>query len=207
MAFQDYCLIQAPMAGGLSTAEVVAGASRAGALGSLGAGYLSGDAIMAAAEGVRTAGGDAFAINLFIPAERDATDPEWRAALKALAPCYRQAGVPVPDHFPSLPDFREQFEAMLEARPAVFSWTFGRLPKSMMAACRTRGISLVGTATHRDEALALAGDGVDGIVLQGEEAGGHGQGMSTGDQAAEGRQAAIDQHPLGDQSKTKFRTA
>merc|ERR1712089_103624 len=62
---------------------------------------------------------------------------------------------------------------MLEARPAVFSWTFGRLPKSMMAACRARGIALVGTATHRDEALALAGDGVDGIVLQGEEAGGH----------------------------------
>ena len=53
MAFQDYSLIQAPMAGGLSTADVVAGASRAGALGSLGAGYLSGDAIMAAAEGVR----------------------------------------------------------------------------------------------------------------------------------------------------------
>ena len=53
MAFQDYSLIQAPMAGGLSTADVVAGASRAGALGSVGAGYLSGDAIMAAAEGVR----------------------------------------------------------------------------------------------------------------------------------------------------------
>ena len=70
MAFQDYSLIQAPMAGGLSTADVVAGASRAGALGSVGAGYLSGDAIMAAAEGVRAAGGDAFAINLFIPAER-----------------------------------------------------------------------------------------------------------------------------------------
>ena len=91
MAFQDYSLIQAPMAGGLSTAEVVAGASRAGALGSVGAGYLSGDAIMAAADGVRAAGGDAFAVNLFIPAQRDATDPEWRAALKALAPCYRQA--------------------------------------------------------------------------------------------------------------------
>ena len=59
MAFQDYSLIQAPMAGGLSTADVVAGASRAGALGSVGAGYLSGDAIMAAAEGVRAAGGDA----------------------------------------------------------------------------------------------------------------------------------------------------
>ena len=85
MAFQDYTLIQAPMAGGLSTAEVVAGASRAGALGSVGAGYLSGDAIMAAAEGVRAAGGDAFAINLFIPAERDATDPEWRAARRAVA--------------------------------------------------------------------------------------------------------------------------
>ena len=55
MAFQDYSLIQAPMAGGLSTADVVAGASRAGALGSVGAGYLSGDAIMAAAEGVRAA--------------------------------------------------------------------------------------------------------------------------------------------------------
>jgi len=173
MPFHDYTLIQAPMAGGLSTAPVVAGASRAGALGSVGAGYLSGDAIMDAAAGIRAEGGDAFAINLFIAARRGANTPEWQAAREALVPCYQKAGVPIPDTFAALPAFEEQFEAVLEARPAVFSWTFGRLPKAMMAACRARGIALVGTATSRDEAVALAEDGVDGVVLQGEEAGGH----------------------------------
>lgn len=173
MPFHDYTLIQAPMAGGLATAQVVAGASQAGALGSIGAGYLSGDALLDAATGVRDAGGDAFAINLFIPTHQSASDSQWQAALDALTPCYQTAGVAMPDHFASLPAFDEQFEALLEARPAVFSWTFGRLPKTMMAACRARGITLVGTATNRDEAQALAADGVDGIVLQGEEAGGH----------------------------------
>lgn len=134
---------------------------------------MSGQAIEDAARAARNGGADAFALNLFIPAERGASDQEWRRAREALAPCYQSAGVALPDHFAELPAFEEQFEAVLAARPAFFSFTFGRLPKSLMEACRARGIALMGTATTREEARALADDGVDGIVLQGEEAGGH----------------------------------
>lgn len=173
MPFQDFTLIQAPMAGGINTTELTVGAARAGALASIGAGYLSGQAIEEAARAARDGGADAFALNLFIPAERGASDQEWRRAREALAPCYRSAGVAMPDRFAELPAFEEQFEAVLAARPAFFSFTFGRLPKPLAAACRAHGIALMGTATTPEEARALADDGVDGIVLQGEEAGGH----------------------------------
>lgn len=173
MAFQDFTLIQAPMAGGINTTELTVGACRAGALGSQGAGYLTGKAIEDVARAVRDGGADAFAINLFIPGDQNASREAWQRARDALEPCYRRAGVDMPEQFAALPDFEEQFEAMLEARPAYFSFTFGRLPKALMQACRARGIALIGTGTHRGEAQALAADGVDAIVLQGEEAGGH----------------------------------
>ena len=173
MSFQHYSLIQAPMAGGISGARFVAEASRAGALGSVGAGYLSGAAILESARGVRDAGGDAFAINLFIPPSQTPDAEQVVKAKAALRSCYAAAGVTMPEQFAPLPSFDEQFEAVLEARPAVFSYTFGRLPRDRMDACRARGIALVGTATSVAEAQALAEDGVDAVVLQGEEAGGH----------------------------------
>lgn len=173
MAFHDYTLIQAPMAGGINTIDLTVGACRAGALGSQGAGYLSGEAIEEVAQALRAGGADAFAINLFIPSGGNASRGQWQRACQALEPCYRRAGVDMPEQFAALPDFEEQFEAMLEARPAYFSFTFGRLPKALIQACRARGITLIGTATHRTEAQALASDGIDAVVLQGEEAGGH----------------------------------
>ena len=173
MPFQDYTLIQAPMAGGINATPLTVGAARAGALASIGAGYLSGAALEEAVTAARQGGADAFAVNLFIPGEAGASDAQWRAAREALVPCYDAAGVDLPEAFAELPGFDEQFEAMLEARPAFFSFTFGRLDKARRDACRARGIGLIGTATIVDEARAQAGDGVDAIVLQGEEAGGH----------------------------------
>ncbi|MBL7251223.1 NAD(P)H-dependent flavin oxidoreductase [Alloalcanivorax marinus] len=173
MPFQDYTLIQAPMAGGINTTELTVGAARAGALASIGAGYLSGAALEAAVSAARQGGAEAFAVNLFIPGEAGATETQWRAAREALVPCYQAAGVDLPEAFAELPGFDEQFEAMLEARPAFFSFTFGRLDKARRDACRARGIGLIGTATNLAEARAQAEDGVNAIVLQGEEAGGH----------------------------------
>ena len=173
MALQGFTLIQSPMAGGTTTAELVSGACRAGALGSIGAGYLSGQAVEEEIKAVRAKGADAFAVNLFIPASRRATAAEWQRARQALEPCYQAAGVAMPEQFKEQAPFDEQFEAVLEARPAFFTFTFGRLPKDLIKACRARGVALIGTATSRNEALALADDGVDAIVLQGEEAGGH----------------------------------
>jgi nitronate monooxygenase len=61
-------------------------------------------------------------------------------------------------------------EVVLEERPAVFSFTFGIVDPEPLQAV---GIAVLGTATTAEEADALAAAGVDGIVAQGAEAGGH----------------------------------
>jgi nitronate monooxygenase len=61
-------------------------------------------------------------------------------------------------------------DVVLEERPAVFSFTFGLVDPAPL---RERGIAVVGTATTSEEAAFLEAAGVDAVVAQGAEAGGH----------------------------------
>jgi nitronate monooxygenase len=69
--------------------------------------------------------------------------------------------------------FDAQLEAALDTGASVFSFTFGIFPPSAIGAIKSRGLFLMGTATTVDEALALERSGVDAVVTQGSEAGGH----------------------------------
>jgi nitronate monooxygenase len=69
--------------------------------------------------------------------------------------------------------FDEQLAAVLDSGAAVFSFTFGLLPAGAITAIKGRGMFLIGTATTVAEAVALEQAGVDAIVTQGSEAGGH----------------------------------
>jgi nitronate monooxygenase len=69
--------------------------------------------------------------------------------------------------------FEAQFMAALDSGAAIFSFTFGLLPASAIAAIKQRGMFLIGTATTVAEAVALEQAGVDAVVTQGSEAGGH----------------------------------
>jgi nitronate monooxygenase len=64
-------------------------------------------------------------------------------------------------------------EAVLDGRPAVYSFTFGVPDGEALAKLRDRGLVVLGTATTIEEARILAAAGVDGIVAQGAEAGAH----------------------------------
>ena len=64
-------------------------------------------------------------------------------------------------------------EALIEARPPVFSFVYGIPTAAILDACRTPGSSPSATATTVDEAVALDDAGVDAIVASGFEAGGH----------------------------------
>ncbi|WP_034384702.1 nitronate monooxygenase family protein [Deinococcus sp. YIM 77859] len=168
-------VIQAPMAGGPTTPELVAAVSQAGGLGSLGAAYLTPAQLREAGEGVRSRTARPFAVNLFVPEPPPpVTEAEVTAAVADLAPLYAELGLPPP----TLPervqeDFGAQVEAVLELRPAVFSFTFGRLGTAELASLHAAGILVMGTATGVEEARALAADGVDAVVAQGGAAGGH----------------------------------
>jgi nitronate monooxygenase len=176
-------IIQAPMAGGGDTPALVAAVSDAGGLGSIGAAYLSPDAIEETAAAVRKATDRPFAINLFAPmTPPDRPDP--KAAIDRAAPFYAELGLDPPGA-PALPadSFDDQLDACLDSGAAVFSFTFGVLAGEAIAAIKARGMMLLGTATTVEEATVLEAAGVDGIFAQGSEAGGH-RGSFAGDPAS-----------------------
>jgi nitronate monooxygenase len=170
----EHPIIQAPMAGGATTVEMVTAVSEAGALGFIGAAYLSPQEIAAACRGVRMRTGKPFGINLFAPLPAPEAPKNPDLALARLAPFHADLGLPPPE-LPVLGDgsFDRQLEAALEGGATVFSFTFGTLPAEAVAAIKSRGMFLIGTATTVDEAVLLEEAGVDAVVTQGSEAGAH----------------------------------
>jgi nitronate monooxygenase len=169
----DWPIIQAPLAGGGDTPELVAAVGNVGAFGFIGAGYLEGAQITAAAARVRELTPQPFGINLFAPTMPPAPVALDRA-VERLAPYFAELGLPPPALAASaMPRFDEQLAAVLDSGASAFSFTFGLLPADAVAAIRTRRMTLIGTATTVAEALALQESGVDAIVAQGGEAGGH----------------------------------
>lgn len=174
-----YPIVQGPMGGGASTPELVAAVSNAGGLGSLGCYHMEPAAIVQAAADIRRLTAELFALNLWIPREReDGGSLDASEAARALArlQTYRdELGLPplAEAPAPTVQDFERQFEAVLQARPAVFSFVFGLLPGAMVAEARRQGIALIGTATTVDEVEALEDNGVDLVCASGFEAGGH----------------------------------
>lgn len=167
-------IVQAPMAGGPTTPELVAAVSNAGGLGSLGAAMLSPAQIREAAARIRALTDAPFAINLFVLPPASPALAELEPALDRLAPFHRELGLAAP----AVPNswgerFEDQFAAVLDAGPAVFSSHFAAPPPEAIAACKARGILVVTTATTAEEAVALEAAGVDAVHAQGAEAGGH----------------------------------
>jgi nitronate monooxygenase len=167
-------IIQAPMGGGLSTPELVAAVSNAGALGSLAAAYLTPDQILNEFRQTRALTDKPLNINLFAGGYHAESVPDTRSMLSLLAEVHETFGLPVPV-LPALPPdpFPMQFEATLKARPEIFSFTFGIPPADALKRLNERGIPAMGTATTVEEARMLEKAGVSAIVAQGAEAGAH----------------------------------
>ena len=171
----DKPLIVAPMAGGPSSPELVAAASNAGALGSMGAAYSTPQGIAEFAATVRAKTDRPFAINLFAPHAQPAlAQHQVDAAIRGTARYRNELGLPTPRlAAPFEENFDLQFEAVLRAKPIALSFVFGLLPAEHLKAAQKENIAVIGTATTPDEAARLEDSGVDAMVLQGVEAGGH----------------------------------
>jgi nitronate monooxygenase len=122
-------IIQAPLAGGGDTPELIAAVSEAGAFGFIGAAYLAPPQILEAARAVKARTKRPFGVSLFAPLRAPKPPKDQRAALVRLAPYYAELGL-APPELPALkPDaFPEQLAAALDSAPSVFSFTFGVLP-------------------------------------------------------------------------------
>jgi nitronate monooxygenase len=170
----DHSIIQAPMAGGTTTPELVAAVSNAGGLGSIGAAYLAPAQIDEAIAAVRRLTSRPFGVNLFVP--QPSAAPPWDAEpmLSFLRAHHAALGLPDPELPETFaPEPGAQWSAVLAANVPVFSFTFGLPEPSMIAAFRARGTRVFGTATNVTEARQLATAGVDAVVAQGSEAGAH----------------------------------
>jgi nitronate monooxygenase len=169
-----YPIIQAPMAGGGDTPELVAAVCEAGAMGSIGATYLTPPEIVEMCAAVRAGTERPFGINLFVPEGSLPDDIAMGAAVARVALYYEELGLPRPEPPPRpARDFDAQLDAALDGGASIFSFTFGMLPSSARQKVKARGLVLAGTATTVDEAMALERAGIDVIVAQGSEAGGH----------------------------------
>ncbi|WP_424137899.1 NAD(P)H-dependent flavin oxidoreductase [Roseomonas chloroacetimidivorans] len=180
-------IIQAPMAGA-TTPEMVIAASEAGGLGSLPAAQYAAGPFREAVAAVRAGTSRPINLNFFahvMPPEDPARQAAWRARL---APYYAEAGlnpampVPAGGRAPFDADFCAVVE---EFRPEVVSFHFGLPEAELLARVRAAGCKVMSSATTVAEAVWLAEHGVDAVIAQGFEAGGHRGNFLTHDMATQ----------------------
>jgi nitronate monooxygenase len=169
-------IIQAPMAGGPSSQELVAACSAAGALGCFGFAYTQPGEMKKQSAWVRAKTDRPFGINLFTspqPAPIDAAAQ--RGALDAVAGYYRELGLPAPEpvNAPYAPDLAAQLAAVEEIAPRVFTVHLADLPEKNLIKLKEKNILVGGSATCVAEAQRLEALGFDFVIAQGGEAGGH----------------------------------
>lgn len=168
-------IIQAPMAGVQGSALAVA-VSEAGGLGSLPCAMLGAEAMRQELAAIRAQTAMPFNVNFFChtpPAPDAEREAGWRAVL---APYYAELGIDI-QAIPAGPA-RRPFDAeaadVLEAfRPPVVSFHFGLPAPDLLARVRGWGARILSSATTVDEARWLEANGVDAVIAQGLEAGGH----------------------------------
>jgi nitronate monooxygenase len=169
-------IIQAPMAG-VGTPELAAAVSNAGALGSIAVGATDAAGARTLIARVRAATDRPFNVNVFVHAP-PTPDPRREATwLAALAPRFQAFGVAPP---PSLRVIYKSFNeddamlaALVDAAPAVASFHFGLPDPHRIAALKATGALLLASVTSLPEAMAARHAGIDAVVAQGFEAGGH----------------------------------
>ena len=169
-------ILQAPMAG-VSTPAMAAAVSDAGGLGAIGVGAAGAEGARRMIAAVRAATDRPFHVNVFC--HRPAVVDEAREAawIARLAPAFRRYGAESPralrEIYRSFVEDDAMLAMLLEERPPVVSFHFGLPPADRIAALCDAGIVLLATATNLSEARAIADAGIDAVVAQGYEAGGH----------------------------------
>lgn len=174
----EYPIIQAPMFG-VSTPQMAAAAARAGCLGSLAIADLSADQSVEQIRATKKLTDQPFAANIFvhnIPEITDALREKYRKAKLFITRLAKENNLEV--DLPDLEDikvktYHEQVDAIIEEGCKILSFTFGNLDDQSIQKLKENGVTLIGTCTSLEEALALEKSGIDMICVQGVEAGGH----------------------------------
>ncbi|KAK0361026.1 hypothetical protein LTR94_024958, partial [Friedmanniomyces endolithicus] len=169
-------IIQAPMAG-VSTPRMAAAVSNAGALGSIAVGAGSAEEARKLIEATCALTQRPFNVNVFAhrpPRRNEEVDQAW---LKALAPHFEAFDAEPPAQlktiYNSFVDDDRMLSCLVETAPAVVSLHFGLIEIDRIRALQSAGSLCVASVTSLEEARACQAVGVDAVIAQGYEAGGH----------------------------------
>lgn len=171
----DLPIIQAPMAGVQAGALAIA-ASEAGGLGSLPCAMLGVEAMVRELELIESHTRKPYNVNFFChqtPQADAAAEQAWR---DLLSPYYREFGLEiakVPVGPGRAPFTAEAADALERFKPAVVSFHFGLPAEKLVKRVKSWGSKVISSATSVQEAVWLERQGVDAVIAQGLEAGGH----------------------------------
>ena len=171
----EHPIILAPMAG-TTTPEMVAAVSNGGGLGSHGCATMPLDRLERDVEVLARSTNRPVNLNFFCHSPPEITRAQHEAVLEALAPFYAAAGVTPPEGVPKAPYApfgQAHLEALLAHPPAVVSFHFGLPDGDAVKALKKRGCLVFSSATTVAEARWLEARGVDAVIAQGWESGGH----------------------------------
>jgi nitronate monooxygenase len=167
-----HAVVLAPLAGGPSTPELTAAVAEARAFAFLAAGYLAPQALRDRVRAVRSLTARPVGVNLFVPGKP--ANPEVVARYAdVLGSEAGDIGVVLGEPRFHDDDWDEKLELLVEEPVEVVSFTFGCPSSAVMQRLRDRGSEIWVTVTTPEEAIAAEAAGVDVLVAQGAEAGGH----------------------------------
>ncbi|MEK5139972.1 nitronate monooxygenase [Priestia sp. FSL W8-0001] len=166
-----YPLVQAPMAGGVSTPKLAAAVCKAGGVGFLAGGYKTTYALKEEIEELKKQKPDVFGVNLFVPEEERNYDfKKYEQHIKRIAVTL-QAEVGVPRYHDD--EWQNKLVLLTNHPVPLVSFTFGCPSKDVILALQEKGTFVIVTVTTPKEAKLAAEAGADALCLQGIEAGGH----------------------------------
>lgn len=164
--------VAAPMAGGVSTPELVAAAAHAGGLGFLAAGYQHVPDLLAQIAATRRLGAESLGVNVFVPGPQ-ADLAAARAYRDRLRPLAESLGVDLPEPRDDDDGYAAKCDALLSDPVPVVSFTFGCPDAGLVRRLQEVGTAVLVTVTTPQEAAQAAAAGADALVVQGPDAGGH----------------------------------
>ncbi|OXB91611.1 nitronate monooxygenase [Parageobacillus galactosidasius] len=166
-------IIQAPMAGGVSTPKLAAAVSNAGGLGFLAGGYKTAEEMRKEIMTIRTLTDAPFGVNVFVPNEEDVDMEALLRYQQVLEKEAERFSVTLGEAKWDDDDWEAKLSVLYEEKVPVVSFTFGCPSSDIIAKLKDNGSFVIVTVTSTEEALIAAQQGADALCVQGPEAGGH----------------------------------
>jgi nitronate monooxygenase len=166
-------VVLAPLAGGPSTPELAAAVSNAGGLGFVAAGYLTPAALRERIDRTRALTAAPIGVNIFVLREERVDDVAVEAFVRELEPEAAAHGVRLGQPRFDDDELEAKLELLVHAHVEVVSTTFGCLTADAIGSLQQQGTEVWATVTSVQEAQSARAAGVDALVVQGAEAGGH----------------------------------